>query len=702
MIFKKQMPIEYNNKKFMVFFDENNRRTFLEIGNNGKYQYPLLEDYLCLYKKFNSHNPYDVSKFKFEEKVRVIKNGVVSLLSVITILNSIPSALAADLEIEIENDQLTIGESIDQKQNEKEYIKIEDLKDLDQFLGKLNVTKEMVIEAINNNSNLNAKYKRIAINLVTEITNNYPDFNLRIFYENIKDMKVEECTLEEFRQAYSSVKNAIAFYNTINNTITAINGVPIEVLYHEMYRATHNLYHHDENKIVYRNDENYIALGEAMTDDGASLAIPIKGSYTFNRTILNYLKGKVNYTLNDYNNKGIHELIARLKVKYPNIDINYINEMLNTINYNSVYLNRQTKIETCGELLPILFEMCLEDVSLSSGYQPFNEFAKLLYNAKDPELVFEYLEKYNQKLVLLGYTEIISKEEAMKKYNVYKDASGVGFVNNEFVPICLSEERMFIIDKNGNKSKVSNIYNSFVFDFPSKISASMFSNYDIFGTSEYWKTVSENYGLLNRHEDKKIKIYQNGELLTTSFAKDFILKIGTTKENEFGFILCDLYDFDKVYSTDKELDYLSNAVSLNNYINYFAANITELELCDVLNEEYLLFYQSKSGGFKNLSIENNRLNIEPLYKVNIKTDLTTECFNLVDSLITSQDGIISIEGTGISILSNISIEQPITLKDIFKHANVLDPFITIYKFTEEEITKMVENYLNDLSIERGR
>ena len=43
MTYKKLFPIKYNNKKFMIFIDENNRQTFLEINNQGEYEYPMLD-----------------------------------------------------------------------------------------------------------------------------------------------------------------------------------------------------------------------------------------------------------------------------------------------------------------------------------------------------------------------------------------------------------------------------------------------------------------------------------------------------------------------------------------------------------------------------------------------------------------------------------------------------------------------------------
>ena len=58
MIYKKLFGIEFNKKKFIIFLDENNRRTFLEMNEKGEYEYCMLEDFLVLSKIFNCNNPY--------------------------------------------------------------------------------------------------------------------------------------------------------------------------------------------------------------------------------------------------------------------------------------------------------------------------------------------------------------------------------------------------------------------------------------------------------------------------------------------------------------------------------------------------------------------------------------------------------------------------------------------------------------------
>ena len=310
MTYQKLFPIDYNNKKFMLFLHENNHKTFLEIDSTGEYIYPTLEDYLALYKIFNIKEPFIcyAPRFTFKEKVRVAKGSIISLLTVITILNSIPNAYASDINVEVKEDSVVISEEVEQK-----VISITDTTDLEKYLEHLDVTKEMVIEAINENANLPTKYKRIATNLLNAITENYPNFDLRIFYENIKTMQITEYTVEEFRQAFPEAPGGGAQYNAKTNRITTIDEVPIEILYHEMFHATHTFYREINNAVVMRV-ENDTALDESFTNLGSALVVPSLESYVLSNKVLDYLLSTVDYSLEDYNNKGVSNFLKYYKI----------------------------------------------------------------------------------------------------------------------------------------------------------------------------------------------------------------------------------------------------------------------------------------------------------------------------------------------------------------------------------------------------
>lgn len=704
MTYQKLFPIEYNNKRFMIFLDECNRRTFLEIDSKGEYAYPVLEDFLSLNKIFNNREPficYNVQKFTFKEKVKVIKGTTISLLTVLIMLNNMPRALASEIKAEVKDDNIVVSEEVLEDKVVKESVIINDIKDLNQYLGYKRVTKELVLNAINNNPNLNTKYKRIAKNLLNAIIEKYPNTDLRIFYENIKTMEIKEYTIEEFHQAFPEAVGAGAQYNAKLNRITAINELPVELLYHEMYHSFHTFYQETEKNRIYRYEPN-VSLDEALTDKGASLVIPIKEGYVLDGLVLDFLMSLVDYDLEDYNNKGVNDLINKLKKKYPDIDFNYICEVLNTMNSYIIYEGKKARIEDCEELGPLLFKMCLQEASLSKGYEPFSKFAKLFYQAKDPELIFSYLERYNERLNSLGYKKIINMEEVKARFSIYKDATGIGYNEKECYPICFTSEEKSKINNDGTKIEIEAHNYSNTFDFPSLISANMFSKYETFGTNDYWKDLALENGLINPYLIKEIPIYKDGKLITTMNSSNLSLTIGETSNHKIGYKLTDFKTGNIIYQSDKILENESNSVHFNYYISKYSRFIERLDLEDVLNEDYLKMFQTKTGYIKNMTINNGNIEMEPRYSLTILTDTTMANYELADCIVKSNSGIIYIDNTDFSFPCEYELESSISLKDILKHYNYLNKNVKYYTIKAEDLINFITNYVKELNVKRGR
>ncbi len=694
MTYKKLFPIEFNHKKFMIFLDENKRRTFLEIDENGNYAYPSIDDFIALHNMFNQKNThvfYAVRKFSFKEKV---KKGAMGLLSVVVILSNLPRASASEFKIDAQDASFTITET-DSIENLKYTNIFEDISDLDDYFGS-KVSKDMVLEAINNNVNLNAKYKRIATKLLNAITAKYPDINLRIFYENIKTMNVIEYTEEEFRKIFPDAIGGGAQYNKFTNTITAINTVHIELLYHEMFHAWHHFYRND-NDIYLERQEKYNGFDEPMTNDGAS-HVSYTHSYNFSTQILNYLRTIVDFDLQDYNDLGIKNLISKLYAKYPNVDFDYIAEAAKTANHNLIYNGKPTYIDNCEDLLDELFDICLREASVEKGYKSFNNFAKIFSLAKNTELVFEYLEKYNAHLQSLGCQTLISPSEARAKYQKYKDANGLGYNDNEIFPIMYDIENDVItkISDNGNVILHDRCGYNVPFDFPSLVSSSMFSDYDNFGSSKYWQKLNKENGIISPHLHKSIPIYLNNQLLMNSKMSGLYLKIGKTKDHKIGFILLD-NNSNVLYQSASELINESDSVLFSWYINPFSEYIEKLDLEDVLNEDYLKMVQTANNTFKNIETVDGNIIIIPDYTISIEQEIdqekVKESYSLADCLITSTDGIVRINGTNISFNSILPLTNPIGLKDVLASFNVLDENTLEYYFTVDEIISMIKNYI---------
>ncbi|MCX4365342.1 MAG: hypothetical protein OSJ70_06190 [Bacilli bacterium] len=71
-VYKKILTINFNDKFFTIFQAEGNRLTFLETDQEGKYYYPLLDDFIKLNDIYNNHSPFitDVTKYHFAKNLK--------------------------------------------------------------------------------------------------------------------------------------------------------------------------------------------------------------------------------------------------------------------------------------------------------------------------------------------------------------------------------------------------------------------------------------------------------------------------------------------------------------------------------------------------------------------------------------------------------------------------------------------------------
>lgn len=580
MTYKKLFPVEYNNKKFMIFLDDNNRRTFLELNNKEEYEYPILEDFIALNKIFNTREPYicyNVQKFNFKECVKVAKKGIVGILTVISIINSMPNAHAQSTEVKVNDSSIIVA--INASENEIKEIYVNDVKELEQYIGHLDVTKEMVIDAIDNNYNLNYRYKRIAKEIVNKLTAIYPNIDLRIFYENIKTMNVIEYSSAEYEK--NCPESSAAAYLTRSNTIISRKAAGDSVICHELCHAFNSYIRENENMIIVR-DNYQIGLTEPLNEMTSNLVIP-GGGYALTKTVVEYLMTLVDFTIEDFNNKGTIYILDLLKAKYPNSDIDYIKETLNSYNDSLIYGTITTPtIDEMEDLRDELFEMCLKEVSIDSGYTPFNNFAKIFYDATDAKLVFNYYERYNAKLQSIGYDKIIPASDILNKLDIYKDIGAITVINNKLMP--LDTNKQSIINFDGSKQPAVVHFSNVTQGLFSKLSATIFEDYNIFGTEKYWEKLNDSFLLISPHHIMPIPIYMNGNLIATTKIQNLKLLVGE-ENGKLVFALIDENN-QELYKTNGKVGSNCTTIPFYAYVDKYVKNISEIELSNYLNANY--------------------------------------------------------------------------------------------------------------------
>lgn len=610
MTYKKLFTITYNNKDFMLFLDENNRKTFLEINDSGEYEYPNLEDFIALNKIYNYNNPficYNITRFKFKECVKQVKNGVLSLLTVLTLINSIPSALAGEVKYEVNDKSVVLSYEPFIAGNS---ITITDTNDLEKYLGEINITEELIIETVNNNNKIPEDIKQIIIDEFKRYYKEHPSANYRVFYENMKVLEVVVHTEEEYRKEFSGSPGSGANFSSANHRINLIEGYSNSTLRHELA--------HTNQTLFLQNDGNFVmvmisdtALNEGMTDI-VSNNDRTSGSYFISSRVVQYLMDLTGYTFEDYSRFNTKGLIDRVNILYPDIDLGYISESLNAMVRTEISEAVQIKEDNIL-MYDELFEICLKNIKKDNGYKPLLDFISVLNGAKSKNLVAEYYKKYNEELKRLGYFNILANKTIQENIQKYAKANAVIYNSDNDISFGYVHEgnenegyKLYKIDSDGRAIEVKN-YGSF--------GINNFDNFKLKVLIEYPNNIEDGIKKImleekniSPHTFMSIPIYLNGELLTTANINKSYIQIAQTHDNKVGYIITD-NNGKIIYETEPDMSNLSNPVSMTYYIlNYGQAYISSLDLNHILNEEYLKTFQIQLAKFSNLEVINNNLN----------------------------------------------------------------------------------------------
>ncbi len=681
-MYKKLFEINYNNKRFIIFIDNHKRKTFLEINNNGKYIYPSYEDFKALHNIYNNHNPflcYDIKKYIYKEKVRLASG----LLSVVVTLNSLPNAYASS-NITIENEQVSISENIS-----KPLTYIDSLDELDSILGFKTISKEEVSKAIDNNNDLDSYIKKALhdiLDLMIKLDNNA---DLRIFYHNIKTLKSRIVTQEEFKNIYHNY--AAGVYDTVNNTITICYGMPDSVLYHELWHSA-TVFYYENNEKVITNKTNNTFLSESLTNEFIKNLRSTEYSYKYEGLILNYLLSTIDYNFSDYNHKGESYLRKLLKLKFPNIDIDYIINTLNTYNISKIYIENAS-ITNLEELNDELFKICLEEIDTNDIYKSFNNFARTLIFYNDISIVLNYLEKYNAYLKNLGITNIEEVNTYLTKIEPYLNITGLSYEKDSVSPIIKEiingEEKEFILNSKGEKEELTNksyIYNDNIKQY---IAVASLNEQDL-NSPEFWKKLAIDFNILTPKDFQIMNITNEKRLITNDYITNLNVTITKSIDNKIGFRL--YKDSNIIYSTNENVNIESNPITLTYYLNLYESYNNSLDLTDIFNNFYLtnlLTYDPNI--FNNIHLDNNNIIIEPNYYIEYFSNNMMESISLHEFYYDYLKKTIM----PINIPINLNINNNIKLYDILKYYNILNPNTIKYSFNEEDIKGLFNNYIID-------
>lgn len=682
--YKKLFDIKYNNKIFTIFLAPDNRKAFLEKGEDGKYLYPTLEDFKVLNDIYNNHNPLvfnDIHDYFFKEKVRLV-SGIMAVV----VSGNIIADVLHNYQVEQVTDEyvtLVIDDSI--KVASRTF---SDVADLDKILGYKTVSKEQVFEAIDNNSNLGEEYKNIARNLVDKVLEVEPDFDLQIFYENIKDLEVVELTLEEEKTVLG--ENVAANYNSYYNRINLSSSATLGTIYHEFVHAMQSCcFALKDGSYIFRLNNN-VGLNEAMNNKIVSKIIP-KSTYYNEGIILDYLLSFTDYSIADYNKYGIDELVVRLQKEYPEVDFNYISNFVNAISDTENNLPYSLDLNECPDFLDEVFKLALASVNLDGNvYEPFVNFAKLLQNNQETFNV--YLEKYNNHLQDFGYKDIITVNKLNDLVGEYDFYNYVAIYNHKpylayYVGDDGNRARVFLIRDGKMMESSVEVLKDDVYFIPNMddyIKTNYLKYSSIYNTQEFWDNLITENNLIDRMKYEKVPVYWNGEFLGEEYLAD--LQVGIEKvDGKINFSLIKKSDPIEIGGTMLRWPLLD-------YLALYQLNGDKLELADVFNEAYLKYEEQKCDIFKDIILKDDKILVMPKCIMLVEDEIYTS-IGYFDIIL--EDGMLSFPLLEFSQEFDSSINVKFGLYDVLYYYDLLDENERFYYFSMEELIDIVTKYINE-------
>ena len=305
-LYRKISIITYNNNNYQVFRDEKGRYAFLRVDEQGKFHYPEITEFVGLANIF-SQEPDKIAFFKGSKNTLKF---TASLLVAGAIM-SCSGALFKELKLQNQFDNNSVQEYISvaddyeeeladieevvvtptptptptpaplqteetqaQYQKSKQVtadmykkvgntIYIYDSTALNKFLGEKEVTLDDIIDAINSNTSIPSELKPIVLDFARKERKTYPNLDMRLFYENMKNIKFKYLTQQEI----NNHGDVTAWYDWSQMTIYINKDIDLTPGSYDLKVIRHELSH-------------TISLAEIVLKDGTKLSITIKeGNY---------------------------------------------------------------------------------------------------------------------------------------------------------------------------------------------------------------------------------------------------------------------------------------------------------------------------------------------------------------------------------------------------------------------------------------
>ena len=274
----------------------------------------------------------------------------------------------------------------------------------EEVLGEEVVTVEIIKNAIAQNPNMGPRYKDLANKLLDNIVSVEPEFNLRIFYENIQSLTVIIVDEEEGQQ-----NENYTHYDAKKNIIYVKRGSDDPTVCHQLMCLTRSLYRITEENVLIVCDNTGWSLNEAVIDSMiATMYSGYEGSH-YERKVLDYMLGIEEIDYEQYSKYGVAYLTDDFKIKYRDVDIDFIVHYYDTKAIRDSRFNDTIRLEDNRKVCDELFLVCVHNIDPLDVYLSFKSFLELLGHYSLTTLT-SYQTRFNQYLESRGLNNSLSSK----------------------------------------------------------------------------------------------------------------------------------------------------------------------------------------------------------------------------------------------------------------------------------------------------
>lgn len=359
--YRKIINFYYRNKKYQLLLDDDNKYFFLEVNSDNSYSYVTIDNFINLCRIF-CHYPdkrYAFNDSLNSNKIRIIPKvivkGIATLLTVTTLVGCGIKNNNEITEIATVDDSYTVSDTVNVNENEyrdildnvslivddiddelivdtyldNQYTKniyVFDMDILDNYLDYDSVSMDELLNVLNNNEMISYKFKPYLYEFINSMCLKYPDCDKRMFYENLKTLKIIECNDDVMFEKTGSRTADACYVSNKNEIYTKEDSVyekgtwEYQVLMHEFAHSIRNGYIENGDK-----DIRVSSMGKALslvTVDEALNSVFTVSLFDYEERDIAYqlqsnyctvmLECLDNYDLSDYINHSISYYAKKL------------------------------------------------------------------------------------------------------------------------------------------------------------------------------------------------------------------------------------------------------------------------------------------------------------------------------------------------------------------------------------------------------